>query len=50
MLENTSAADVKFSVDELKAFNSELTGISVKGLRLPQMVLNFSDVEAPIKN
>jgi len=49
MLENTRAADVKFSADELKAFNSDLAGISVKGLRLPQMVLNFSDVEAPIK-
>ncbi|RZM25196.1 MAG: aldo/keto reductase [Pedobacter sp.] len=49
MLENSRAAEVRFSAEELKSFNSELAGISVKGLRLPQMVLNFSDVEAPIK-
>jgi aryl-alcohol dehydrogenase-like predicted oxidoreductase len=49
MLENADAGNVKFSADELKQFNQELAGISIKGLRLPQMVLNFSNVEAPIK-
>lgn len=47
--ENIASADVKFSADELKQFNQELDGITIKGLRLPQNVLNFSNVEAPIK-
>jgi aryl-alcohol dehydrogenase-like predicted oxidoreductase len=47
--ENIASADVKFSADELKQFNQELGGITIKGLRLPQTVLNFSNVEAPIK-
>jgi len=49
MQENLGASDIKFSADELKLFNQELSGISVMGMRLPQMVLNFSDVEAPAK-
>jgi aryl-alcohol dehydrogenase-like predicted oxidoreductase len=49
MEENTKANDVKFSPDELKQFNQELSGISIKGERLPQVVLNYSNVEAPIK-
>ena len=49
MLENTAASDVKFSGDELKQFNQELSAISIKGMRLPQGVLNFSNVEAPLK-
>lgn len=47
--ENIASADVKFSADELKQFNQELDGITIKGLRLPQTVLNFSNVEAPVK-
>ncbi|GAB3921310.1 aldo/keto reductase [Mucilaginibacter myungsuensis] len=49
MLENSAADSVKFSVDELNQFNQELSGISIKGLRLPQAVLNYSAVEAPTK-
>lgn len=49
MLENIGANNVKFEADELKQFNQELSGISIKGLRLPQTVLNFSNVEAPTK-
>lgn len=49
MQENLGAADIEFSADELKVFNQELSGITVKGMRLPQMVLDFSDVEAPAK-
>jgi len=49
MLENTSASEVKFSSYELKQFNQELSAISIKGMRLPLGVLNFSNVEAPIK-
>jgi aryl-alcohol dehydrogenase-like predicted oxidoreductase len=49
MLENTGANEVKFTPDDLKQFNQELAGISIKGLRLPEAVLNFSNVEAPGK-
>jgi hypothetical protein len=46
MLENIGADDVKFSSDELKQFNSELLKIEIKGARLPEAVLVFSDVES----
>ncbi len=49
MLENIGADKVKFAADELTRFNQELTAISINGLRLPQGVLNFSNVEAPNK-
>lgn len=49
MLENIGANEVKFTADDLKQFNQVLSGISIKGLRLPQAVLNFSNVEAPNK-
>ena len=49
MLENIGAADVRFTADESTQFNTELARIEVKGERLPQMVLAFSNVEAPLK-
>lgn len=49
LIENIEAADVKFSAEELTQFNQELNTISIMGLRLPQIVLNFSNVEAPLK-
>ena len=49
MLENVGAADVRFTADELAQFNTELAKIEVRGERLPQMVLAFSNVEAPVK-
>ncbi|PAW95128.1 aldo/keto reductase [Mucilaginibacter sp. MD40] len=49
MLENSAANEVKFTDDDWKQFNQELAGIAIKGLRLPQAVLNFSNVEAPAK-
>lgn len=49
LIENIGAEKVRFSNDELKQFNDDLEGISIKGLRLPQNVLNFSNIEAPIK-
>ena len=49
MLENVGANDVTFTGDELKQFNQEIAAVSVKGERLPQAVLNFSNVEAPVK-
>ncbi len=49
MLENSGAADVSFTADELGQFNAELAKIEFKGERLPKMVLDFSNVEAPLK-
>jgi aryl-alcohol dehydrogenase-like predicted oxidoreductase len=49
MLENNGADDVRFTADELKQFNTELSKIEIKGERLPQSVLIFSGVEAPPK-
>jgi aryl-alcohol dehydrogenase-like predicted oxidoreductase len=50
MLENTGADAVKFSKDELQQFNKDLNAIQIKGERLPAMVQQFSNVEAPLKN
>jgi aryl-alcohol dehydrogenase-like predicted oxidoreductase len=49
MLENSGAGEIKFTAGEWKQFNSELTKIQIKGERLPKMVLDFSNVEAPPK-
>jgi aryl-alcohol dehydrogenase-like predicted oxidoreductase len=49
MLENTGAANVQFSSDELSKFNTELAAIKIEGERLPQFVLSLSGVEAPPK-
>lgn len=49
MLENNGASNVKFAVDELNQFTAELSKIEIKGARLPEFVLAFSDVEAPAK-
>lgn len=50
MVENNGADAVRFTADELTSFNTELAKIEIKGLRLPQMVLSLSGVEAPAKN
>lgn len=50
MLENSDADQVRFTADEIKDFNTELSKIEIKGERLPKAVLDFSDVEAPPKN
>jgi len=49
MLENTGADNVLFTTDELNGFNSELAKIQINGERLPKMILDFSNVEAPLK-
>ncbi|MES2827478.1 MAG: aldo/keto reductase [Bacteroidota bacterium] len=49
MLENTRAQEVKLSAEEWKQFNQELSTITIKGMRLPEAVQVFSNVEAPIK-
>jgi len=49
MLENTAAADIRFTADELKQFDTDLAKIEFKGERLPAFVLSLSGVEAPMK-
>ena len=49
MLENTGAADVKFSASELSQFNKEVDAIEIEGARLPPFVEAFSGVEAAPK-
>lgn len=49
MLDNNGGDHVHFTADELTSFNTDLEKIEIKGLRLPQTVLNFSGVEAPPK-
>ena len=48
-LENIGAEKVKFTSDELREFNKELSDITITGDRLPPFVQVFSDVEAPLK-
>ena len=49
LLDNLGADDVKLDAAEWSAFRRELEAIAVQGLRLPEAVLKFSGVEAPLK-
>jgi aryl-alcohol dehydrogenase-like predicted oxidoreductase len=49
MQENIGADGFKSTAEEWKQFNMELESIQVVGERLPEFVLQFSKVEAPIK-
>jgi aryl-alcohol dehydrogenase-like predicted oxidoreductase len=49
MQENITADAVKLSKEEWQQFNTELEAIQIQGERLPEFVLQFSKVEAPIK-
>ncbi len=49
MQENIGADAIKFSNDEWDQFNKELGNIQIVGERLPEFVLQFSKVEAPLK-
>lgn len=49
MLENLKAELVKFTANELKQFNTEVDAVKILGERLPANVLQFSNVEAPLK-
>lgn len=49
MLENNGGGNLKFTAEELSEFNTEIAVVEIKGLRLPQGVLNMSGVEAPPK-
>jgi aryl-alcohol dehydrogenase-like predicted oxidoreductase len=49
MLQNSGAAEIRFTPPELAELNSAVRAIEVKGQRLPDAVLVFSGVEAPPK-
>jgi aryl-alcohol dehydrogenase-like predicted oxidoreductase len=49
MVENVSATDVQFTPNEIAELNAELNTIEIRGQRLPDGVLAFSGVEAPLK-
>ena len=49
MLENSGAAGVRFTAAELTDLNSAVRAIEIRGQRLPDAVLAFSGVEAPLK-
>ena len=50
MLENSGAADVRFTPAELAELNAAVRAIEIRGQRLPDQVLVFSGVEAPPKS
>ncbi|UHD47846.1 aldo/keto reductase [Aureimonas altamirensis] len=50
MIENIGAAAVGFTPDEIRELNAVVAAIEVRGQRLPDAVLTFSDVEAPLPN
>ena len=50
MVENSGAAGVRFTPSEISELNSAVRAIEIKGQRLPDAVLAFSGVEAPMKN
>lgn len=49
MIDNVGAAAVRFTPAELAELNAAASAIQVQGLRLPEGVLAFSEVEAPAK-
>ena len=49
MVENSGADGVRFTPSEISELNSAVRAIEVKGQRLPDAVLVFSGVEAPMK-
>ncbi|MDZ4361780.1 aldo/keto reductase [Brevundimonas sp.] len=50
MLENTGAAAVRFTPAELTEFTAAADAIEIKGARLPEAVLAYSEVEAAPRN
>jgi aryl-alcohol dehydrogenase-like predicted oxidoreductase len=50
MVENTGAAEISFTTEEIAELNAAVSAIRIQGMRLPENVLAYSDVEAPSKN
>jgi aryl-alcohol dehydrogenase-like predicted oxidoreductase len=49
MLENIGADSLVFTPTEFTQLTTQLSAIKIQGLRLPEAVLQFSGVEAPLK-
>jgi aryl-alcohol dehydrogenase-like predicted oxidoreductase len=49
MLENIGGTEARFTPAEIAELNSAVAGIEIRGARLPDQVLAFSGVEAPLK-
>ncbi len=49
LLENMGATAIRFTPAELAELNSQVSSISVQGARMPAMVAEWSNVEAPAK-
>jgi aryl-alcohol dehydrogenase-like predicted oxidoreductase len=49
MVENVGAGRIRFTAEEVAELNA-VAAIEVRGARLPDAVLAFSEVEAPLKN
>lgn len=50
LLENIGATDVSFTSTELAELNSQVAAIDVQGARMPPMVAEWSNVEAPAQS
>ncbi len=50
MLENIGADALKFTPEEIAELNKSLSTIEIRGARLPDAVLQFSGVEAPLRS
>lgn len=50
MVDNVGAASIRFTPSELAELNAAASAIQIQGLRLPEGVLAFSEVEAPAKS
>jgi aryl-alcohol dehydrogenase-like predicted oxidoreductase len=50
MLENIGAAPIRFTPAEIDELNAAVAAIEIRGQRLPDSVLVFSNVEAPSRN
>ncbi len=49
LLENIGADSIKFTPEEIAELNTSVSAIKIQGARLPEAVLQFSGVEAPLK-
>jgi aryl-alcohol dehydrogenase-like predicted oxidoreductase len=49
LLENAGAADLRFTPDERAELDAAVRAITIRGARLPDQVLAYSNVEAPPK-
>ena len=50
LLENIGTDSIKFTPEEITELNRSLSVLKIQGARLPEAVLQFSGVEAPVKS